>query len=208
METRDYLAYIADEIHSTVVATVDEAGRPVTCAIDMMDADEDSLYFLTAKGKGFYDRLVRGGWIALTGMKGADTMSCVAVSIQAKTREIGPGRLPRLFERNPYMNRIYPTPESRQALTVFQIYEGQGEWFDLRKLPIERAGFTLGGATHREQGYFVTDKCVGCRCCAEKCPQRCIDVSAVPAVIQQEHCIHCGNCRETCPEQAIEKRGF
>ena len=31
---------------------------------------------------------------------------------------------------NPYMNEIYPTEESRRALTVFQIYEGTGEWFN------------------------------------------------------------------------------
>lgn len=208
METRDYLHYIVNEIHSTVVATVDEAGRPVTCAIDMMDADEDSLYFLTAKGKAFYDRLTKGGWVALTGMKGEDTMSCVAVSLQGKIRELGPGRLPRLFEKNPYMNRIYPTEESRAALTVFQIYEGEGEWFDLRQLPIERASFTLGQAQKREHGYFVTEKCTGCGLCREKCPQGCVDVSAIPAVIQQEHCIHCGNCYAACPESAIEKRGF
>ena len=40
------------------MATVDENGLPVTCAIDMMDSDENGLYFLTAKGKGFYDRLL------------------------------------------------------------------------------------------------------------------------------------------------------
>lgn len=33
------------------------AGLPVTCAIDMMDSDGNSLYFLTAKGKSFYERL-------------------------------------------------------------------------------------------------------------------------------------------------------
>ncbi|MBR7006189.1 MAG: hypothetical protein IKH98_04705, partial [Candidatus Methanomethylophilaceae archaeon] len=37
--------------HSTVVATVDSDGLPVTCVIDMMYADENGLYFLTAKGK-------------------------------------------------------------------------------------------------------------------------------------------------------------
>ena len=36
MQAIDYLKYIVDEIHSTVFATVDKAGRPVTCAIDMM----------------------------------------------------------------------------------------------------------------------------------------------------------------------------
>ena len=57
MESKDYLAYLVEEIHTTVVATVDDAGLPVTAAIDMMDADEGDVYFLTARGKGFYDRL-------------------------------------------------------------------------------------------------------------------------------------------------------
>lgn len=57
MEAKDYLKYIVEEIHSTVFATVDREGRPVTCAIDMMDYDENGLYFLTAKGKRFYERL-------------------------------------------------------------------------------------------------------------------------------------------------------
>ena len=51
MTAHDYLNFIVDEIHSTVVATVDGDGLPVTCVIDMMYADENGLYFLTAKGK-------------------------------------------------------------------------------------------------------------------------------------------------------------
>ena len=56
METKDYLAYISKVIHTTIVATVDDERLPVTTAIDMMDSDNNSLYFLTAKGKDFYDR--------------------------------------------------------------------------------------------------------------------------------------------------------
>ena len=74
METKDYLSYIVHEIHRTIVATVDDEGLPVTAAIDMMDCDDDSLYFLTAKGKGFYDRLIKRGFLAFTAMKGEDTM--------------------------------------------------------------------------------------------------------------------------------------
>ncbi len=59
METRDYLAYISKVIHTTIAATVDDEGLPVTAAIDMMDSDDNSLYFLTARGKGFYDRLIK-----------------------------------------------------------------------------------------------------------------------------------------------------
>ena len=51
-------------------------------------------------------------------------MSCTAVSVRGKVKEIGADMLPLLFEKNPYMLEIYPTEESRKALTVFQIYEG------------------------------------------------------------------------------------
>lgn len=70
-----YFRYLVNEIHTTIVATVDDEGLPVTAAIDMMDCDENSLYFLTAKGKGFYDRLVKRGFLAFTALKGEDTMS-------------------------------------------------------------------------------------------------------------------------------------
>ena len=88
MQTRDYLKYIVEEIHSAVFATVDGEGRPVTCAIDIMDYDESGLYFLTAKGKNFYERLKANENIAFTAMKGEDTLSCVALSVQGKAKEI------------------------------------------------------------------------------------------------------------------------
>ena len=69
-------------------------------------------------------------------------MSSVALSVRGKVRELGYGKIPELFEKNPYMHEIYPTEEPMHALTVFQIYEGTGEWFDLREKPIERASFT------------------------------------------------------------------
>ena len=56
----------------------------------------------------------------------------------------GPAKLSDLFEKNPYMEKIYPDMRSRSALTVFKIYEGIGEWFDLSKFPIERASFSFG----------------------------------------------------------------
>ena len=57
MKTIEILEILVKQIHTTVVATVDEKNTPVTCAIDMMDFDESGLYFLTAKGKSFYRRL-------------------------------------------------------------------------------------------------------------------------------------------------------
>ena len=206
MRTADYLSFIVNEIHTTIVATVDDEGLPVTAAIDMIDCDENSLYFLTAKGKGFYDRLIKRGFLALTAMKGKNTMSSVAVSIRGKVQELGFERIPALFEKNPYMKEIYPTEDSMKALTVFQIYEGIGEWFDLSKKPIERASFTFGGAAQKPEGYFITDACIGCGSCATVCPQNCINAESIPYVIEQEHCLHCGNCMEACPVGAVERR--
>ena len=98
-----------------------------------------------------------------------------------------------------------------KALTVFQIYEGTGEWFDLSKKPIERASFTFGckeaeAVGRKLEGYYITDACIGCGSCAAVCPQSCIITDNVPHVIEQEHCLHCGNCLEACPVGAVERR--
>lgn len=206
MSASKYLKYLVEEMHTTVLATLDAQGHPITCVIDMMDQDEQGLYFLTAKGKNFYQRLKANENIALTAVKGEDTLSSVSISIQGKAKEIGPDRLPLLFEINEYMKKIYPDEKSRSALTVFQITEGQGEWFDLSKHPIERDSFAFGTKQNHALGYFVTDKCIGCKLCYSVCPQKCIDVTTKPAVIAQHHCLHCGNCVSICPASAIERR--
>ena len=205
MMAKDYLRIISDVIHTTIVATVDDEGLPVTAAIDMMMSDENGLYFLTARGKSFYERLAKRGYLALTALKGEDTMHSVSVSLRGRVREVGSALLPKLFEKNPYMADIYPTEVSRQALTVFQIYEGYGEYFDLSKRPIERDSFSFGGADERREGYFITEACIGCGSCTAVCPQDCIRSETVPFVIQQEHCLHCGNCRQICPVEAVRK---
>lgn len=206
MEAKEYLSYIVKQIHTVIVATVDDSGLPVTAAIDMMDSDENSLYFLTAKGKGFYDRLVKRGYLSLTAIKGNGTMNSVAVSVRGKVQELGWAPIPQLIEKNPYMLEIYPTEESRQALTAFRLYEGNGEWFDLSKKPIERASFSFGKSAEQREGYYITDACIGCGSCVTVCPQSCIAASAIPYEIEQTHCLHCGNCLTACPVQAVIKR--
>ena len=94
-----YLRFLVEEIHTTVVATVDDDGLPVTAAIDMMDSDGNSLLFLTAKGKSFYDRLKKRQFLALTAMKGKDTLSSVAISIRGKVRELGFEKIQELFKK-------------------------------------------------------------------------------------------------------------
>lgn len=206
MSAEKYLQMIQQDIHSVVFATTDENHFPVTCVIDIMLADKEGLYFLTAKGKAFYERLKKQPIISITGMKGTDTLSSKSITLRGVTREIGQERLSEIFEKNPYMKEIYPNATSRTALTVFQIYKGSGEFFDLSQKPIFREQFSFGGMKNNIHHFFITDMCNGCKLCMEVCPQNCIEISGYSAQIQQEHCLHCGKCAEICPKRAIERR--
>lgn len=132
-------------------------------------------------------------------------MSCVAVSVRGKVKEIDSERLKKLLDKNPYMYEIYPTEQSRSVLTVFCLYDGCGEWFDLSKTPIERFSFSFGGNLTESGGYFITDKCIGCKKCLSVCPQNCIELNA-QATIREEHCLHCGNCMRICPAKAVIRK--
>mgnify|MGYP002725007479 FL=1 len=92
----NYLEFLEKEIHSVVAATIDENGLPQTCVIDVMDSDENGIYFLTASFKDFYKRLKQTGYIALTGMKGEDTLSSISISVHGKIKEIGLRKIYRL----------------------------------------------------------------------------------------------------------------
>lgn len=207
--TKEYLQILKDEIHSTVFATVDEAGLPVTRVIDIMLTDEDSLYFITAKGKEFYKQLMNKKYVSISGMTdGQGSLNKKAITIRGKVENLGSHLLDKVFEENTYMAEIYPSKESRMALEVFRLSEGQGEYFDLSAKPIVRESFVIGNIKEQSNtsGYFITEQCRGCRMCYSKCPQKCIDISKKPYSITQENCLHCGNCFAVCPFGAIQKR--
>lgn len=144
MQVKEYFELIVKEIHTVVAATTDEDGFPHTCAIDIMDFDEHGLYFLTARGKNFYSRLKNKEFLAFTGIKGKDTMSSAALTIRGKVRELGSGKVKELFDKNPYMYEIYPDEASQKVVSVFQIYAGSGDWFDLSQKPIVTDKFVFG----------------------------------------------------------------
>lgn len=202
METARYLKLLVEDIHSAAVATIGADGHPQTRIIDMMLWDEEGVYFLTAKGKEFYAQLMEQKFIALSATKAK-----VSVSLRGKIRNIGARRLDEIFEKNAYMQSIYPG-DTRAALEVFQLYEAEGEFFDISDpAHVARDSIAIGGARKRPAGYFVGVGCIGCKLCYSVCPQKCIDISGIPAIIDQNHCLHCGRCAQICPRQTITKRG-
>lgn len=201
MTQNDYLKLLVEDIHSTTVATIGPDGHPQTRVIDMMLTDEKGVYFLTAKGKAFYAQLMEQGYIALSATKNK-----VSVSLRGKIKNIGSEKLDEIFEKNTYMRSIYPG-DTRSALEVFVLYEAEGEYFDISDpAHIVRDTITVGRAARPAPGYYVGQGCIGCKLCYSVCPQKCIDITGVPAVINPHHCLHCGRCAEICPKQAIEKR--
>ena len=177
-----YLKSLVENIHSTTIATIGADGHPQTRVIDMMLYDEQ-------------------GYIALSATKDK-----ISISLRGKIKNIGSEKLDEIFEKNAYMQSIYPG-DTRSALEVFCLYEADGEYFDISDpAHIVRDSFTIGKEAQEAPGYYVGEGCIGCKLCYSVCPQKCIDITKKPVIIDQHHCLHCGRCAETCPKQVIEKR--
>lgn len=200
MDDRDYLKILVEDIHSTVVATIGKDGHPVTRCIDMMLWDEKGVYFLTAKGKEFYSQLMEQKYISLSAVQ---DKKCI--SLAGSVENIGTEKLGEIFRKNAYMQAIYPG-DSRAALEVFRICDAEGNFFDISDPShVKRGTFTVGNVQTRPSGYFVGRECTGCGKCYSVCPQQCVDITVIPAVIDQNRCLHCGRCLPVCPEAAIRK---
>ncbi len=192
MERNDYLKMLVEEMHSTTMATIGADGHPQTRVIDMMLWDKKGVYFLTAKGKAFYAQLMEQGYVAISATKDKK-----AVSLRGRIQNIHSEKL----------QKIYPG-DTRAALEVFCVYEAEGEYFDISDPShIVRDTILIGGAEQSMAGYEVGNECIGCKLCFSVCPQKCIDITRIPAVIDQHQCLHCGRCAETCPRGTIRKRG-
>ena len=185
-------------------ATVDSEGAPQIRNISAIHYELDALYFFTARGKNFCKELMDDGRVQIlcyTKYKEMIRLSGKAYAVseteQIKWRD-------KIFEEQPYLVNVYPG-DTRSIGIVFCIDKAEVEYFNLGVNPIFRETYTLGDVKMKEKGYYITDSCVGCGICIEKCPQSCIKESS-PFEIVQNNCLHCGNCYENCPVKAVIKR--
>lgn len=216
---------ILREIKDVAFATVDENGCPQIRIIDIMIAEGEKVYFCTARGKDFFQQLIKNGQIAVTGMNRAYQM----IRLNGKARRLDEQKMwiDRIFEENPSMNDVYPG-DSRYVLEAFCVDNGEVEFFDLGQTPIERVSFRLGNRDEEKhedkenketgtaaetdgtdetksslgKGFEISDTCIQCGKCERICPQQCIQ----NFTIQQNHCLHCGLCMEECPVSAVVRR--
>ncbi len=190
---------ILREIKDTAFATVDADGMPQIRIIDIMIAENEKIYFCTARGKDFFHQLMSNGQVAITGMNRKYQM----IRLTGKAHKLNERKkwIDRIFEENPSMNTVYPG-DSRYILEAFCIDNGNVEFFDLGQSPIIRESFKLGNSDLKKKGFKISDACIKCGKCERSCPQKCIKNFC----INQNNCLHCGLCFEVCPVGAIKRR--
>lgn len=191
------------KIKDVAMATVDHYGNPQIRIIDVMAVEDNCLYFLTARGKNFYQEIIKSKRVAIS----AVNKDYVSIRLNGFVERVIDQEYwrDRIFNDNPSMNNVYPG-QSQKILEVFCIKEGEVEVFDLSKTPIQRYQYDMQGNTIFRNGYLINEACIGCGQCKQQCPQQCIE-SAEVYKIKQLHCLHCGLCHEVCPVGAIKKVG-
>jgi uncharacterized pyridoxamine 5'-phosphate oxidase family protein/ferredoxin len=160
------------EVKSVAVATLN-SGTPDVRIADVMLAERDGLYFITARGKPYYRQIRENPKLAICGMDKNYVSVRVVGDIQFCNDR---NTVDKIFEHNPI--------------------------FDLSMEPPLRTRFAFGGETVNPPGYLITDKCTACGLCLDACPVGVISEGKV-YLIDGSHCLECGRCAEVCPEDAI-----
>lgn len=103
MTKNDYFNYLVENIHSATVATIGADGHPQTRVIDMMLWDEQGVYFLTARGKAFYEQLMEQGYVALSA-----TRDNVSISLRGKFKISAAKSWMKYLRRTPICRKSIP----------------------------------------------------------------------------------------------------
>lgn len=127
------------------------------------------------------------------------------IRLNAIAEEVYDGKiLAKYWELNQGTAALY-----RRALdnfTVFRLVRGEGEIMDVYENDaLLRFRFGFGGEKPRPWAYEITDACVGCGICAEKCMTQVIKIVDGKAVIDHNACLECGVCERSCPTGAAVK---
>lgn len=185
-------------------ATADGQGNPQVRCISAIHYEKDGIYFFTARGKDFCRELLADGRVQILGYtKYKEMIRLSARAVPAPDEEKGKW-IRTIFEEQPYLSNVYPG-KTREIGIIFQIKDGEIEYFNLGVRPIFRESYTFGKGRIVPKGYRITENCIQCGACEDHCPQGCIEPGS-PYLIRQEHCLHCGNCYENCPVQAVVRQ--
>ena len=100
--------------------------------------------------------------------------------------------------------------ERYPATTTFCLYRAWGEVYDFdyemehRSHKLLRTGFSFGGARIPLRGIRITEECISCGECWERCTFKAIVQQGERFVVDHSKCDVCGDCYTICPAGAVE----
>jgi ferredoxin len=171
--------------------------------------------------KAFYGQLKKTGKVSVCGMypktqvsHNEDGMPCFlpgyTIRATGEVKEISLTELNAKAAVNEMFSLGVKDAEKYPAMTTFCLYKAWGEVFDfdfemeLRSHKLLRTGFSFGGAEIPFQGVRITDDCISCGKCEEKCSFKAISHQGERFVIDHTKCDVCGDCYLVCPAAAVE----
>lgn len=209
-----------DQIGCLTFATIDK-DAPQTRIAHLFAYDHEGLYFRTVITKPFYEQLKKTAKVSICGMFPKTSVSynedgmpyfAPGYTIRATggIRELSLESLKEKAAANPMFMLGVKDIGKYPAMTAFCLYRAWGEVFDFdfemerRSHKLLRTGFSFGGMRVPFRGVRITEECIACGECLERCSFRAVYQSAGRFVIDHTRCDVCGDCYMACPARAIE----
>lgn len=209
-----------DRIGCLTFATVD-SGNPQTRIAHLFAHDHEGLYFRTMVTKPFYEQLKKNCKVSICGMypetavrhdeRGMPRFAPgYAVRATGEVRELPFGHLKEKAAANGLFMLGVRDIEKYPAMTTFCLYRAWGEVYDFdyemenRPHKLLRTPFSFGGMPIPFRGVRITDKCIACGNCLERCSFKAIHRDGERYVIDPGKCDVCGDCYMICPVKAVE----
>ena len=209
-----------DQIGCLTFATIDK-DTPQTRIAHLFAYDHEGLYFRTMITKAFYDQLKKTEKVSVCGMFLKTSVSHdeqgmpyfepgYTIRATGDIKEISFATLKEKAAANEMFMFGVKDIERYPAMTTFCLYRAWGEVFDFdfemehRNHKLLRTGFSYGGKSIPFRGVRITEDCVACGECQERCSFKAISQHNEQCIIDHTKCDVCGDCYTICPNNAVE----
>lgn len=209
-----------DQIGCLTFATIDR-GIPQTRIAHLFAYDHEGLYFRTMVTKPFYEQLNKTEKVSICGMfpktsvsHNEQGMPCFSpgytIRATGNVKEISFEALKEKTAVNGMFMLGVKDIEKYPAMTTFCLYCAWGEVYDFdfemeqRSHKLLRTGFCFGGMHIPFRGVRISDECISCGKCRERCSFKAIYLRDEHYIIDHTKCDVCGDCYTICPTGAVK----
>ncbi|MEJ2642113.1 MAG: 4Fe-4S dicluster domain-containing protein [Desulfosarcinaceae bacterium] len=209
-----------DQIGCLTFATIDH-GYPQTRIAHLFAYDPEGLYFRTMITKPFYRQLKQTKRVSICGMFPKTSVSHddegmphfepgYTIRATGDIEEIPLETLRRKAAVSEMFMLGVKDIERYPAMTTFCLNSAWGEVYDFdfemekRDHKLLRTGFSFGGKRIPFRGVRITEECIACGECLERCSFKAISQDDEQFMIDPARCDVCGDCYTICPADAVE----